>query len=335
MFRAVIASLLVTSVAIAATPAEQAQADALVRKGNQLRSAGDDLNALPLFQEAFRLNPGARTAALLGLAEAGLGRWADADQHLTDALRSMGKDPWITRNGKTLEQTLSNVKSRVGRVELTGDPEGAEVLMNGKVVGKLPLPEPVKVSAGSVDLELRAPGYKRGFRTIILTGGQYQVVVMRLERETAGGSEPPSPAPVDVSSGEPGKRPPNWRPWAVWGGIGGAALGLGIGWYGLKKHDSDVISFNKKGCKEMGNTATVPNGTPAQNQECANLRASYRNARTLTIVSFSAAGALAVTSAVLYLTRPPEAAPREQARAPRFACAPLLGQQGVTCAVSF
>jgi hypothetical protein len=329
---ALVIATLVAPAVRAQPPSEQATA--LVKKGNDMRSAGDDLGALPLFVEAYRISPGPRTAAQLGLAEFNLGRWADADMHLAESLKAMGKDPWITRHAKTLEQALAQVKRQVGRVELTGDPEGAEVLINGKVVGKLPLPQPVRVSAGSVDLELRAPGYKRGFRTITLTGGQYQVVVMRLEPEGTPAAAASSPAPgggADVTASEAAPRDQRWRPWATWGALGGALVGAGVGYYSLEKHDSDVVSFNKLGCKEMGGSASSATN-PNDNKRCAQLRADYKNARTLAIVSFSAAGALAVTSLVLYLTTP-----EREARHARAACAPALAgeQRGLTCAFTF
>jgi hypothetical protein len=234
------------------------------------------------------------------------------------------------------------VKRQVGRVELTGDPEGAEVLMNGKVVGKLPLPQPVRVSAGSVDLELRAPGYKPGFRTITLTGGQYQVVVMRLERESeppaasstaaADGAAAPPPG-VHAARGSGGQR---WRPWVTWGALGGAVVAAGVGAYAINEHNGDVKGFNKLGCRELGSGA-VSTTNPADNGLCAQRRADYKNDRTMAIVGFSAAGALAAAGLLLYLTTPDEGAGRERARASRPACAPALagGARGVACALAF
>ena len=82
------------------------------------------------------------------LVEKALGRWAEADRHLTDALKG-GQDPWIHKNLTVLEKTLAEVKRQVARIEITGEPVGADVLVNGRPVGKVPLPHPVRVNAGS------------------------------------------------------------------------------------------------------------------------------------------------------------------------------------------
>ena len=56
-------------------------------------------------------------------------------------------------------------------------------MINGRSVGKLPLSGPVSTSAGSVDVEARAPGYQHEMRTVNLTGGPYQRLVMRLQKD--------------------------------------------------------------------------------------------------------------------------------------------------------
>src|SRR5437868_6723538 len=166
--------------AAAAAPAAAAgpdDAEALIKQGNDLRRSGDDQGALPLLARAYQAQPGPRTAVQLGLVEEALGRWGDADEHLTIGLRA-GGDAWIARNRKTIEAALRVVKPHVGRIEITGEPAGAEVLVGGRRVGTVPLAAPVRVSEGSIDVELRAPGYRHGFRTLTVRGGQYQPVVI-------------------------------------------------------------------------------------------------------------------------------------------------------------
>ena len=80
------------------------KANALIAKGNALRMAGDDVGSLPLLpQQAYQINPGPRTAVHLGMAEYAVGRWADADLHLTEALKSRD-DPWVKKNEKELSK---------------------------------------------------------------------------------------------------------------------------------------------------------------------------------------------------------------------------------------
>ena len=317
----------------AATPAEEAEA--LVRQGNQLRSAGDDQSALPLFEKAVQVHPSPRTWAQLGLVEKALGRWAEADRHLTDALKG-GQDPWIQKNLAVLEKTLAEVKRQVARIEITGEPVGADVLVNGRPVGKVPLPQPVRVNAGTVDIELRAPGYKPTLRTVAVVGLQYQPVVIGLEREGTGDSAAAPPAgmsPLSLGT-DTGRAPEPWRPWAIGGALAGSAVGIGVGVLGALQHDQKVSDFNKRPCAEASDGTIVNKMTGAPDQNCANLRASYKNAKTMAIVGFTAGAALGVTALILYLTTPDAGGGSETAMAAPL-CAGGPGQVGVGCTIRF
>lgn len=318
----------------AATPAEEAEQ--LIERGKRLRAAGDDQGALPLFQRAYKLNPGPRTAAQLGVVEQALLLCADADDHLTEALKAPEDDPFLKKNRKILEESLSYVKKRVARVEVTGEPEGAEVLVNGRMVGKVPLNKPVKVNAGSVDVELRSPGYKPLMRTLMLTGGQYQPVVLRLERLSAavarsGGAPPVDALRQQVDQDDGG----DWRRWSVVGAVGGAALGLGVGAYGVLRHDSKVESFHSKGCAEKdGSGVDKTSGLPTPT--CRQAFSAMGDARKLAIVGFGAAGALAVTALILHLTAPEaRGSATEYAQRSTPVCVPDLVGRGLNCALRF
>src|SRR5438105_4526034 len=77
-------------------------AEALIRQGNELRRAGQDEEALPLFARAYAVAPAPRTRALLGLAQAATGRWLDAEASLQGALAAAA-DPWIQRRRGDLD----------------------------------------------------------------------------------------------------------------------------------------------------------------------------------------------------------------------------------------
>jgi hypothetical protein len=345
--------------ALAAPPAAAptSEADALIKRGNDLRRNRDDQGAFPLLQRAYQLQPGPRTAVQLGLVEQALGRWAEADEHLTIGLRGT-TDPWIQHNRKIIDVSIHKVKLHVARIEITGEPTDAEVTVNGRSVGKVPLTEPVRVAEGSVDVELRAPGYKRGFRTVTVRAGQYQPVVIRLERDAPpaevhppplatltpalppNGNVPVSgpalatPAPVapDVTAAPEDHPTPRWRPWAIGGALTGAAIGAGVGVFGMVRHDSKVAAFNERSCLETSHG--VLRSPATQDEGCVNLNTDYRNARIISVIGFAAAGALAATALVLYLTAPDAPPPGETAMA-SVACAPDVVHPGLACAVRF
>ncbi len=63
----------------------------------ELRRAGQDAEALPKFEEAYRLSPTPKAAAQLGLCLQALGRWSEADARLSEALKAKD-DTWVRKN---------------------------------------------------------------------------------------------------------------------------------------------------------------------------------------------------------------------------------------------
>lgn len=180
--------------------------DDLIKNALELRRNGDDQGAYPLFKQAYDASRSPRAAAQWGFCEQALGRWADAETHLSEALKASA-DPWVVKNRPVIVQSLAVVKSHIARVEIVGEPVGAEVLVNGNVVGRLPLPEPVRVTAGEIEVELRTPGHARASKSLRVEGRQFQKVVLRAEREA-----PPvgavAAAPALPSSGTTGAPAP-------------------------------------------------------------------------------------------------------------------------------
>lgn len=146
--------------------------EALVRDSIELRRAGRDGDALKKLEEAFLIAPTPRVTAQLGLCLQALGRWAEADVRLSEALLASG-DPWIRGNRETLKDSLETVKKHVGRVEVLGTPEGADVFLNGRLIGKLPLSDAISVNEGNLDVEARAEGYTSDSKTLNIVGGSY------------------------------------------------------------------------------------------------------------------------------------------------------------------
>src|SRR3954471_17668689 len=93
-----------------AWPAAQAAAsdtpDSLIAQGVLLREKREDEAALSLFQRDYQLSRSPRALAQVALAEQALGRWIDAQTHLSRAL-SQGGDPWIAAKASLLRQALA------------------------------------------------------------------------------------------------------------------------------------------------------------------------------------------------------------------------------------
>jgi len=323
-----------------------ARAEQLVQRGLQERRAGDDQAALPLFKEAYDLSGSPRAVTQLGFCHQALGQWLEAETNITEGLKS-ADDAWIRKNRDTITEALRTVKLHIGRLEIAGEPDGADVAVNGAVVGKLPIPSLVRVEAGDVSIELSAPGYVTSTKTVRIGGAQHQKVTMRLQRSatlavpgdgapasagatvaTAGPSASPAAEPVAVRTAgddSPGARShergadpkardaggggaSTLRRSAKWVAWGVAAVGVGLGVYGTARNGSLVRDFNS-GCGfDPDSGHAIPSpGSTRTMAQCADLVGRYQSASHLGIGGFVGAGVLAAAGLVLWLTEPGDA----------------------------
>jgi len=328
----------------------QSEADKLIRHGVELRKAHDDSAAAREFQKAYELVRSPRSAGQLGLAEQALGRWEDAERHVGEAVLATG-DPWVVKNRGPLEKALSIIQEHLGRVEVIGDPEGAEVVVSGRPAGKLPLREAVRVSAGLVDVDVHAPGYVSAQRNVTIVGGQYQKIVIHLVKERGPSvAETPAhepvatPAPLTAVAPEPPAAPPAEpaegpsvaRVALKWTTAGLAGAGLATGIIGTVLHSHNVSKFGSSGCR-IRDGAGVLESTGAPDPTCQSLLDSYKTDQTVAIIGYVAAGAFAAASLVLFLTEPSSTlatSPREHAsRWPL--CGPASEGVGLACGGRF
>jgi hypothetical protein len=333
-----------------AEPADDAEK--LIRNGIELRKAHDDASAAREFQKAYDEVHTPRSAGHLGLAEQALGRWEDAERHVSEALHATADD-WVAKNRATLADALGIIQGHLGRVEVIGDPPGADVSINGRPAGKLPLAEAVPVSAGEVDVELRASGYVSAQRTLTIVAGQYQRLVLHLVKETAGaegasdrtktaggenagaGVTPVAPVPIDTtSSTEP---PSRTRTVVKWSAAGAAGLGLAVGVVATILHAHNVTAFdnNPANCADDNGTAVIQ-GTTTRVPGCQGALDAYHRDATWAIVGYVGAGVFAATWVVLQLTEGSSPAPAsvEHALAMPF-CGPSASGLGLSCAARF
>jgi hypothetical protein len=251
---AVVASMLVVR-ATHAAPSTSKEADALIEEGVSLRVKGKNQEALELFRKAHALAPTARTLAQVGLAEGALQQWIDAEDHLSAALAAHDT-PWIEnqRNREALERALTSIRGHVGRVAVLG-PAGADISVNGRPAGRLPLSEPLRVAEGAVQIEAKAPGRRSASSRIDATGGS--TVTVNVELPVL--SPPPAPAPVSMPS--PLVRVetsgPRWKSWTGVSllGVSAAALATGIVWLAI---DGNMTCSAPSGtvCQHLYDTKT-------------------------------------------------------------------------------
>ena len=360
---------LVVALSLRATTAradESRDAEALIRTGVQLRMQGKDERALPFFEKAYQTFRTPRTAGQLGLAALAVGYFVDAERYLGEALASPDH-PWVSKNLKMLGEQLAIAKGKIGELEVTGSPAGAEVWINGKRVGQLPLAAPLRLDKGRVGVELRAPGYVATSDSLVIVGGKREARSYTLAREPAppaplAAPAPPAPAPVSHAPDPDSLAPPLMDatvnggaapPQSVvavapappsagsvtrtlaWVAAGGALAGVAVGTAEALVASSKRDAFNSH-TGNVNGTVTMDCATAALTTPCRALKDERDRALTLSIVGFAVAGALAVAAVTLFaLSTPDRASAGPHAVGAAYACMPDPAQRGLTCALRF
>ena len=123
-------------------------AERLVSRGIELRAQGQDSRALEAFQQAEAIDPDSvRVQIHLATVHQALGNWLLADDYLSKAL-ARRDHPYVIRHLQALEDAKRVIDANIGRLEVEGEPPGAEVRLNGRVMGTLPLAAPIRTRTG-------------------------------------------------------------------------------------------------------------------------------------------------------------------------------------------
>jgi len=192
--------------------------DGLISRALELRRAGHPADALELLRRAHDQAPSPRTLGHMGLVETTLQMWSDADAHLTAALATPA-DRWVRENQRFLADAQARTQSHVGELAVTGPP-GARVRVDGKELGRLPLPAPLRLAEGDVRVTATAEGYKPFSVEVTIRGGVPAAVTVWLDPLHLEAASPPVPPPFVSDDGPPGDR----RRW-----VGGALAAAGAG----------------------------------------------------------------------------------------------------------
>jgi hypothetical protein len=317
------------STTVDSAEAEAAEAEALISRGIELRHQGKDDRALPLFLKAYKMSPSPRAVGQLALVEMALGYWLDSEQHLTAALE-LPDYPWVSKHRQVLEQALTQVRTNIGEITVEGSPAGATVTANRLPSGTLPLPRPVRVAKGRVDVEVSAPGYLTVTRSVQVSGTERQHVTVNLEKASAektavAADETRLPdaqptatvAPPASVAAPPPPAPSDDRSLTLHREIGwGLGIAAGVGLIGGAIEtivwQSDRSDFNGKCFAD-----TPPSYGPPG---CSSLYTSVHRAETIAIVGYASALALGIGSVIAFASgKTPEAT------GSNVACAPDVG----------
>lgn len=227
----IVSTFLLGSVAYAAP---KDTAESLIQEGIKLRRVGRDDAALEKFDRSYGMKPTPRAAAQKGLCLQALGRFTEAEDLLASSLEG-DADPWVAKNRDTIKASLEDVKTKIGRFEISGSPTGAQVTVDGRAVGQLPLPGMVRINAGPAELRVQAEGYVSENTNLRVEGASFRRLEFRLKKDATAVAAPSlMPTNTDdtvvttasgVHADESATEQPVYKKAWFWGVVGAAVVG--------------------------------------------------------------------------------------------------------------
>jgi hypothetical protein len=178
--------------------------DRLYQQGLMANRAGKLVEAEQAYRSALALRKSHDIAANLGLVELKLGKHRDAAEHLAFALRHSPPSDGESIRTK-IRQRLDEAMASVGTLRVKAGVPGAEIVIDGTVVGTEPLEGEVFVEPGAHTIEARLVGYKGAPQAVTVAKGQSVDVALTLVKSastvegsgTAGGPGGGKPVVVD------------------------------------------------------------------------------------------------------------------------------------------
>lgn len=119
-----------------------------------------------------------------------------------------------------LAKHITELEGKIVSLDIVG-PAGAEVLVDGRTRGRLPLPVPLRVIPGRHVVRLVVDGHRYMDRTIDLAAGQRVVLDAALAPVAPPAPRTPTPAPASRAAADS-----DAVRWAGWAGVGLGAAGL-------------------------------------------------------------------------------------------------------------
>jgi hypothetical protein len=302
--------ILVTLVAQAlpptATPEQKTRAQVLLKEGAKLYEKGSLAPALEKFNQAYAEYPSPKLLFNIGQASRDLGRPAEAMNAFERFLAEATDAPAdMTAEAK---KSVAELDGKLGKLRIQCATTGAEVSVDGKVVGLAPIADLVWAVPGSHQVTARHPNMAPTIEDVEVNAGWVHTVVVTMlplvspvevkpppailapaETRPAAAAEvavekPPEPSPKPVEQG--GHRGRTW----TWVAAGSAVVFAGtaavLGWSMESKFDD----LNKS----CGSASTSKDGCSQSEIDAVLLR------RNLANVSWGLAAAAAATAGVLF-----------------------------------
>lgn len=272
------------------------------RRGIAMLRQGQNEEALGVFRGIYERTREPRALWRMATAEAALGRWVEAEGHMSSAFGS-SSDAWVQAERAGLEATLRQVQARVGLLTVRSNVPGATIEVDGQGVTSFPL----RVVAGDVRVRVRAEGYQEAQATVSVPGNVERAYLHEVELMPVAGARrgPVVEGAVTVARGTGEVRQPTEPPQAGSGLRTGGIIALAAGGVGLVTGVVGLVLRNSAATDFNDNTYCGTNGSlPQSRSTCAGYENTTSAMQSLSIAGFIGGGALTVTGIILLVAAP-------------------------------
>lgn len=192
-------------------PATKAAAKKLLDGGDDFLKKGDRYakrkkldqakseyeRALAAYAKAHELVPNPKIYYPMAIAEEKLEKWVDVATHLR--LFLAGVPDADAKMKADAEKRLENAKLNIGVIALSVTPEGAQISIDGNVVGTAPLAEPLFLAPGEYTMSITADGHKPMEQKVMIEAGSESERTFELESAAVIIETPrPPPPPPEI-----------------------------------------------------------------------------------------------------------------------------------------
>ncbi len=146
------------------------QAGQHFERGLQLYNDAEYRLALIEFERAYQLVPNYRVKYNIAQVSIQIGRYAHALRAL-EAYLEEGGDQISAERRAQVQADLNMLAGRTAKVNVTSNVDGAEILVDDKVVATTPLDEKLLIDAGEHRMTVRQRGYQPHTEQLTLAGG--------------------------------------------------------------------------------------------------------------------------------------------------------------------
>jgi hypothetical protein len=283
----------------AETPSEEAAMKHFAR-ALELVDQSDFQGALQQFKDAYAAKPHFVVWYNIAQAHISLGQPPEAIEALLRYLRE-GKDQIPSGKRLQVEAQIKSLEAFLGELEVTTEPSGAVLTVDGREVGRTPLSEPIRLAAGTHKIAASLDGRPTVERAVAIGQGRHHEVVLQL---------PPLPLkvvpPRDTSPGplallaQPTPVRSRLRP-ALPYVLAGAGVALGGAALGVYLWKRDKYEQWQNGNAQLRNLTPGSESYVARATENNRLAASLTNANHAIIGLAIGGGVLTAAGAALYL----------------------------------